>query len=287
LILEILAFNNFYQEMICFPNAKINIGLNITSKRNDGFHEIESVFYPIKSLYDVLEVIENKDDDKVYFNATGIEIPGNSHDNLCLKAYDLIQQYVKVPPIRIHLHKNIPIGAGMGGGSSDAAFFVKLMNDKFELNLTDNIMFDIVTKLGSDCAFFLNNKSSYVTGRGEIIEQIDFTLSNKKIVVIYPNIHISTRDAYAGVLPIKPQRNLLQDISQPIEDWKHTIKNDFESTIFLQYPELAFIKEQLYMYGAQYACMSGSGSTIFGIFDRMIDTAAIKFDYDFKTYSLE
>jgi 4-diphosphocytidyl-2-C-methyl-D-erythritol kinase len=273
--------------MICFPNAKINIGLNITSKRSDGFHEIESIFYPIRNLQDALEIVENNENDNIEFTSSGILIPGNNADNLCVKAYHLIKQICDVPPIKIHLHKHIPIGAGMGGGSADAAFFIQLINSKFNINLSYQQMFDVAITLGSDCAFFLNNKPCFVTGRGEILQPINLDLSNYKIVIVHPNIHISTKEAYSGVVPKKSEKYLLNDIQKPVEEWKDFICNDFENSIFEKYPQLHNIKQQLYAQGASYASMSGSGSTMFGLFKKQFNLEHIIISNTHQVYELK
>ena len=255
--------------MINFPNAKINIGLNIIEKRQDGFHSIQSIFYPV-GLCDALEVIENTDvnnKEPIIFTSTGIEIPGNSNDNLCCKAYYLIAKDYQLPSVKTHLHKHIPIGAGLGGGSADAAFFIRLMNDKFELGLAWGEMHHYARQLGSDCSFFVSNKPAFAEGKGDEFESIRLDLSNYHIALIYSNIHINTAKAYSGVLPKHPKRSLENDIlNLPIEQWKDYIHNDFEDSIFPQFPEIKRIKEQLYSLGASYAAMSGSGSTVYGIF---------------------
>ena len=264
--------------MINFPNAKINIGLNIVEKRNDGFHNIESIFYPI-NLCDALEVIENKDsNERIEFKASGIEIPGNPKDNLCAHAYYLIANDYALPNVKIHLHKHIPIGAGLGGGSADAAFFIKLLNEKFELGLSWGEMHHYAKQIGSDCSFFVSNKPAFAIGKGDDYESISLDLSAYYIVLIYPNIHINTALAYSGVVPKKPQRDLENDIlNLPIEEWKNHIHNDFEDSIFIKFPELKKIKEQFYNNGALYASMSGSGSTVYGIFKNKTD-----FENNFK-----
>ena len=254
--------------MIVFPNAKINIGLNIVEKRSNGFHNIQSVFYPVK-LQDALEVIENTDTkaESIVFSSSGIEIPGNINENLCYKAYHLINKQYPLPKIKIHLHKHIPIGAGLGGGSSDAAFFIRLINDKFEVGLSWGEMHHYAKQLGSDCSFFITNKPVFVEGVGSEYESIQLNLSNYYIALIYPNIHISTAKAYSGVIPKKPLRSLENDIvNLPIEQWKDAIHNDFEDSLFPHYPELKKIKDKLYSLGAVYAAMSGSGSSVYGIF---------------------
>jgi 4-diphosphocytidyl-2-C-methyl-D-erythritol kinase len=259
--------------MIIFPNAKINIGLNIIEKRSDGYHNIESVFYPVK-LQDALEVIENTDvaTKKIIFTSSGIEIPGNADENLCCKAYYLINKEYPVPKIKIHLHKHIPIGAGLGGGSADAAFFIRLLNDKFELGLAWGEMHNYARQLGSDCSFFVSNKPAFVEGVGDKFEALKLDLSKHYIALIYPNIHINTAKAYSRVVPKKAERSLENDIlNLPIEQWKDFIHNDFEDSLFPQYPELKTIKGQLYSLGAVYAAMSGSGSSIYGIFKNKTD----------------
>lgn len=251
--------------MIVFPNAKINIGLNIVEKRVDGFHNIESIFYPVLELFDVLEIIKSKE---LKFTSSGIDIPGNETDNLCLKAYHLIQADFDISPIHIHLHKVIPIGAGLGGGSADAAFTLKLLNQVFELNITDDELIDYARKLGSDCAFFIKNKPVYAFGKGDEFEDVALDLSNYEIKIEYPNIHIGTAEAYAGVKPTPSIKNLKNLIELPIEEWKTNIKNDFEGSIFPNHPQIKALKEKFYNEGAVYASMTGSGSAVFGIFKR-------------------
>ena len=258
--------------MISFPNAKINIGLNITEKRPDGFHNIESAFYPI-ALTDALEIVENTDKGvpQISMSFSGIAIPGDASDNLCVKAYHLIAKDYPLPKIKVHLHKHIPIGAGLGGGSADAAFFIRLLNDKFELGLAWGEMHHDARQLGSDCSFFISNKPAFVEGKGEQYESIQLNLSGYYIVLIYPNIHINTAKAYSGVKPKSPLRSLEADLKLPVEQWKDFVHNDFEDSVFVQFPELKSIKEQLYTEGALYAAMSGSGSTIYGIFKEGVD----------------
>lgn len=258
--------------MISFPNAKINIGLNITEKRPDGFHNIQSAFYPV-SLCDALELLENteKDASPVTMSFSGIEIPGDATDNLCAKAYHLIARDYPLPKIKVHLHKHIPIGAGLGGGSADAAFFIRLLNDAFELGLAWGEMHNYARQLGSDCSFFITNKPAFVEGKGDEYEFLPLSLKGYSIVLIYPNIHINTAKAYSRVKPKAPLRSLEDDLKLPLEEWKNYIHNDFEDSIFVQFPELKQIKEQLYTSGAVYAAMSGSGSTVYGIFKDKVD----------------
>lgn len=267
--------------MICFPNAKINIGLNIVEKRKDGFHSIESIFQSI-DLCDVLEIIEDAEQSPphVTFTHSGIEIPGNSNDNLCIKAYELMCKKHSLPAIKVHLHKNIPIGAGLGGGSADAAFFIQLLNKKFNLNLRVNEMEHYAARLGSDCSYFVTNKPAYCTQKGDVHAPIDLDLSAYHFVLVNPNLHINTAQAYAGVKPKASERNLAEDIKKlPIEKWKDHIHNDFEDSLFPQFPEIKNIKEKLYSLGALYASMSGSGSTVYGIFSQSVDIEDTFKDY--------
>ena len=259
--------------MVSFPNAKINIGLNIVEKRSDHFHNIQSVFYPVR-LTDALEVIENKEKNAapVVFTSSGISIPGNSSDNLCCRAYDLIKADYSLPPVKIHLHKHIPIGAGLGGGSADAAFFIKQVKELFELNISWGEMHHYARRLGSDCSFFITNKPVFAEGRGDEYESIQLDLSAYFIALIYPNIAVHTATAYKQVIPAKPSRSLEQDIlTLPIEKWKEHVSNDFEKSVFEIHPELRSIKKKLYDQGAVYASMSGSGSTVYGIFKESTD----------------
>ena len=251
--------------MICFPNCKINIGLNIIEKRSDGFHNIESVFYPI-NLCDVLEIVISEDD--FSFSQSGIEIPGNSNNNLCVKAYQLLSNDFDLRPVKIHLHKNIPFGAGLGGGSADAAFTIKSINQLFSLNLSIQKMQEYAIQLGSDCAFFIENKSVFAKGKGEIFEEIDCNLSGHFISVIKPPISVSTQEAYQNVIPFKKDISLKESIYKPVSEWKNFIENDFEKSVFLKSPDLLEIKNKLYSLGAIYASMSGSGSSLYGIFDK-------------------
>jgi len=254
--------------MISFPNAKINIGLNIIEKRDDGFHNIQSVMYPV-GLCDALEITENSDAgaQRITFSSSGIEIPGDATDNLCYYAYHLVAADYPLPHVKVHLHKHIPIGAGLGGGSSDAAFFIRLLNDKFELGISWGEMHHYARQLGSDCSFFISNRPAFAEGKGDQYESLNISLQGYHVALVYPNIHINTAKAYSGVKPRMPLRSLEDDIQHlPIEQWKEFIHNDFEDSIFPQFPEIKAIKEKLYAEGAVYAAMSGSGSTLYGIF---------------------
>jgi len=253
--------------MLSFPNAKINLGLHITEKRPDGFHNLESCFYPV-GWTDVLEIIES---DVLQFTSSGITIPGHAADNLCVKAYQALAKDFGLPPVHIHLHKAIPIGAGLGGGSSDAAFAAKLLNDKFSLNLSPDQLEDYVRLLGSDCAFFVRNQPCFAHGKGDRFEDTPVSLKDYSLTLVYPAIHVSTVEAYAGIRPQTPAIPLKTVLAQPVGDWKNNLANDFETGVFARHPALASIKEKLYRSGAVYAAMSGSGSTVYGIFKREMD----------------
>lgn len=261
--------------MISFPNAKINLGLHVTAKKKDGYHDIETCMVPIP-LYDALEMIL---DNTTTFTNTGLPIPGAEKDNLILKAFKLLRKdFNDLPNIHIHLHKNIPLGAGLGGGSADAAFALKMMNTLFDLHLEDWFLEDYAAQLGSDCPFFIENTPKIATGRGEIMEPISIDLKGKYLVLINPHIHISTKEAYSGITPKKPLvdlKNILADQSL----WKAHLVNDFEASIFPMHPEIAQIKERLYESGAFYSAMSGSGSTVFGLFDTRPDASEWKEGY--------
>jgi 4-diphosphocytidyl-2-C-methyl-D-erythritol kinase len=253
--------------MLTFPNAKINIGLSIIEKRPDGFHNLESCFYSV-GWSDVLEILPAE---KTIFKSTGIPIPGNTENNLCLKAYHLLKTDFDIPPVMIHLHKVVPIGAGLGGGSADCAFTIKTLNDLFGLNLSTTLMEDYARKLGSDCAFFIQNRPQFCFGKGDEFSTIKVDLSGKFIVLVNPNIHISTAEAYSGVKPKKSEFDLKEILQLPVNQWVNIVKNDFEYHLLPKYPAIADIKNQLYTQGASYASMTGSGSTVFGIFEEEIN----------------
>jgi len=244
--------------MIVFPNAKINIGLNIIEKRPDGFHNIESCFYPVP-WFDALEVIETK---KFSFNSSGADIPGDG--NICISAYELLKPDFNLPAISIHLHKNIPVGAGLGGGSADGAFMLKLLNDKFSLSLSTKQLQDYAGQLGSDCPFFIDNKAMFIEGTGDIFSKINIDLKGLYIVIIYPQIHVDTNSAYRIISPSGSStdlKNVLQKNS--CRDWPKQVANDFEKhadNTILQ------LKDNLYAQGALYASMTGSGSAVYGLF---------------------
>jgi 4-diphosphocytidyl-2-C-methyl-D-erythritol kinase len=264
--------------MVVFPNAKINLGLRVTSKRDDGYHNLDTVFYPIP-IHDALDVIINKkrDGTPITFTQSGKLIKGDQQSNLCVKAIELIRlDFPDLPDLLVHLHKNIPMGAGMGGGSSDGAFMISLINDQFKLGIDDSRQKAYALRLGSDCPFFIDNKPVYATGRGELMKSISCNLSNTSMLFISPGIHISTREAFNNIKLSPTAPSCEQIVQQPIETWKESLENDFEKTVFPQHPELGAIKNKLYSMGALYASMTGSGSTLYGIFESSPDTSIFR-----------
>jgi 4-diphosphocytidyl-2-C-methyl-D-erythritol kinase len=251
--------------MVSFPNCKINLGLNVLGKRSDGYHDIETVFFPVH-LRDALEVIEKE---KFEFSTSGFSIEGEPEKNLCIRAFNLLKKdFPQLPSVQMHLHKGIPMGAGLGGGSADGAFTLKLLNKKFDLSLSEKQLINYSLQLGSDCPFFILNKPCFATGRGEILEQTGLDLSGFKILIVHPAIHISTAWAFANINPLKPVKSIKQIIQQSISTWKAELINDFEKPVFEKYPEISKIKDALYDAGAIYTSMSGSGSAVYGIFKK-------------------
>jgi 4-diphosphocytidyl-2-C-methyl-D-erythritol kinase len=269
--------------MICFPSCKINLGLRITQKRADGFHALETVFFPI-SIKDALEIIIEPDTNAapITFTSSGLAINGDPSDNLCFKAYGLLKKdYPTIPNIKMHLHKKIPMGAGLGGGSSDGAFTLVTLNQLFNLQLSEQVLLDYALQLGSDCPFFIINTPAFATGRGEILTPINVNLDGYRIVIVNPGIAISTKLAFSLITPKVPDTNMEAIICEPVSSWKEKLINDFERPIFNSFPELANIKETLYQKGAVYASMTGTGSTVYGFFPTsIIDTL----DFDFPTH---
>lgn len=259
--------------MITFPNAKINLGLDVVEKRPDGYHNLETLFYPIP-LTDMLEITKSEGDfEFTMFNA---KFDGDDNDNLVVKAYNLLAEEHRLPKVKISLYKNIPTGAGMGGGSADAAFALKMLNEIAGLNLCDDELEVYAAKLGADCAFFIKNMPAFATGIGNILTPVDCSLKGYYIAVVKPDIHVSTKEAYALVSPAYPENRLEDIITKPIEEWRGAMKNDFEKSIFAKHPSVADIKEKLYSLGAVYASMSGSGSAFFGIFKEKPDAKIIE-----------
>lgn len=249
--------------MVLFPNAKINLGLHVLHKREDGFHEIESVMVPIP-LYDILEILPAE---KFEFVQSGIVVDSPIESNLCVKAFRLMEGNYGISPVYIHLRKQIPMGAGLGGGSADAAFVIKGLNELFELNLSFEVMEELASQLGSDCPFFIQNLPQIAKGRGEVLAPFDLDLSKYYLKIVNPGLHVGTKEAYAGIQFQKHQKSVSEILQQGISTWKDDLINDFEQSVFKIHPELQKIKTQLYEEGAIYAAMSGSGSTIFGIYE--------------------
>lgn len=254
--------------MVVFPNAKINIGLHVTEKRSDGYHNLETIFYPIP-LKDVLEIEENNLKETI-FTCSGLQIPSDGKDNLVVRTFKKIQEKFNLPHVNIHLHKNIPTGAGLGGGSADAAFMINLCAEYFNIEYPQNYAFDLAKSIGADCPFFLHNQACLALGIGDEISPIELDLTDYYLALIYPNIHVNTALAYQGVVPQKKNINLNFEISKKLVDWKNSVVNDFEKSVFFKFPEIAKVKEDLYNQGALYASMSGSGAAVFGIFKNEI-----------------
>ena len=257
--------NQSSPRMIQFPNCKINLGLSILAKRADGYHELETVFYPI-AVSDALEILPS---DKLTLTQTGIAVPGDPDQNLCLKAYHLLKKdFPSLPSVQMHLHKNIPMGAGLGGGSSDGTNALLILNQQFSLGLNDRQLIDYASQLGSDCPFFVYNKACHATGRGEVLTPIALDLSNYQFLLVHPGKHISTAWAFQQLTPNTKSESIQSIIQKPMTEWKDLLINDFEAPVFKAEPTLSIIKTQLYQLGAIYASMSGSGSSLFGIFPK-------------------
>ncbi len=254
--------------MIVFPNAKINLGLNIIERRPDGYHNLETIFYPVP-LKDAIEVNEMHQlfpsDVRCDIKVSNATINGNEQDNLVVLAYKELSKYYNLPRIHVHLFKGIPSQAGLGGGSSDCAYMLNLLNQMFKLNIPKNEMLRIASNLGADCPFFIDSIPAYGQGIGEILTPIDISLKGWYITIIHPNIPVSTKEAFSHITPRKPIKSCIDIIKQPIETWKDELVNDFETSVFIKHPELLNIKNKLYELGATYASMSGSGSSLFAI----------------------
>ena len=261
--------------MIRFPNAKINLGLNIVRKREDGYHDLETVFHPL-AIHDALEIlpaVQSADEaGDVEVHLSGLSVDGSMEDNICVRAWRLLKRdHPSLPPIRLFLHKAIPMGAGLGGGSSDGAFALAMIVDMFSLPVDTAGLAAYALRLGSDCPFFLLNRPAYGSGQGERLEPISLDLSAFRFLLVHPGIHVSTAQAFAGVSPAVPPVEVREVVSRPVETWKDLLVNDFEKTVFAAHPEIARIKESLYDAGAVYASMSGSGSSVFGIFQKGVE----------------
>lgn len=253
--------------MILFPNAKINLGLNIVRKRPDGYHDIETLFYPVKGLCDILEVVATDGErNTIEFNQTGLGIDCDTESNLCVKAYRLFAQHYGMPHVKMHLHKLIPMGAGLGGGSADVVFTLKALNTFLKEPLGEDRLGALAIELGSDCPFFLWNTPAIGRGRGELLDLVDINLDGYWVLLVNPGIHVSTKEAYEGCRSKPWEIPIGKVLSMPINAWRDVLQNDFEPTVFAKYPTIAMVKEELYRMGAIYASMSGSGSTVYGLF---------------------
>ena len=261
--------------MIAFPNAKINLGLRVTEKRQDGFHNIETIFVPI-GLRDIIEIIPSN---ATTMSFSGLVVDSSPEDNLCMRAYRLFKDEVGCGNVSIHLHKVIPFGAGLGGGSSDAAFTLKILANLFSPEISSRRLKEMAERLGSDCPFFIDNRPSIAYGKGELLQPVSLALKGKYLALINPQLHVGTKEAYAGITPKKPKIPLLELIYEPINKWQNLIFNDFEESVFRQYPAIENLKNELIEMGATYAAMSGSGSTVFGIFEKPIEGLADKFPH--------
>ena len=257
--------------MIVFPNCKINLGLYILQKRTDGFHDLETAFYPVP-LQDALEVLPDESLGENKLSLSGHTLDAAGGNNICLKAWQILKRdFHALPFVKIHLHKVIPAGAGLGGGSADGAFTLLLLNNTFQLGLSENDLIKYALKLGSDCPFFIRNKPIYASGRGEVMEEIDLNLSGYSLVLVNPRIHVPTGWAFSQIKPENSRQSIKEILQSPITQWKDRLTNDFEPIVFSKHPEVGKIKEDLYTHGALYASMSGSGSTIFGIFEKTVN----------------
>ncbi len=260
--------------MLVFPNCKINLGLHVVRKRDDGYHDLDTVFYPI-ALNDAAEMIvcTASSDPGFELNLSGIDVPGNKEDNLCYKAWKLIRQdFPDIPSLKMYLHKAIPHGAGLGGGSSDAAATLQLLNEVLSLGISNEKLMQYALQLGSDCPFFLYNKPCSATRRGEKMEPLELNLNSCSFVLVHPGIHISTKEAFQILKIADLKTNALRPkdvVQQRPETWKESLVNDFEAPVFSKYPQLRKIKEVLYESGAIYASMTGTGSCVYGIFNKL------------------
>ena len=267
--------------MINFPIAKINLGLNVVEKRPDGYHNLQTVFYPVP-IKDALEVQMMDDAFPSEYDCdlkvTNMTIDGDEQRNLVVRAYQLLKQdFPTLPRIHTHLWKGIPTQAGMGGGSSDCAYMLLLLNQIFQLGLTNEQLISYAAKLGADCAFFILSRPCYAEGIGEKLQPIDLSLSGYHIAVVRPNIPVPTKEAFSRIHPHYPTQNCREVVTQPVETWRETLVNDFEESVFALHPEIGAIKQQLYDMGATYAAMSGSGSALFGLFKEQPDSLSQAF----------
>lgn len=264
--------------MINFPTCKINLGLHILKRREDGYHDIETAMLELP-FNDVLELVESKESS---FSTSGLEIPGSG--NLILDALHEFKKHKSIPTLAFHLHKLIPMGGGLGGGSSDAAFALKLIRDNYAPEIGNDQLIKMASKIGSDCAFFIDGGLQFATGRGEILTPLSFDLKIKYVVLVNLGIHVSTKEAYEGITPNSNRVSLKAVLEKPIDSWKDELVNDFEKAVFAKYPELERVKDELYAHGAVYAAMTGSGSTLFGIFESEIQSIQWSQKVKYETY---
>ena len=273
--------------MLTKPICKINLGLNVVERRPDGYHNLETVFYPVP-ICDTLEVFEMDDAFPSPYNCdlkvTNITIDGDEQKNLVIRAYNLLKQdFPSLPRIHAHLYKDIPTQAGMGGGSSDCGFMITLLNEQFHLGLSNEQMIRYAARLGADCAFFILNKPCYAEGIGERLEPIDLDLSGWYLAVVRPNIPVPTKEAFSLITPQHPAKNCRDIVMQPVETWRDGLTNDFEKSVFALHPEIGDIKDRLYDLGATYAAMSGSGSSLFGLFRQTVSLDEFDAEGTFRT----
>lgn len=266
--------------MITFPNAKINIGLNITGRRQDGYHNIETIFYPVQWC-DALEIVshESKKKSAYTFSASGLKISGSRKNNLCIKAFELMKSWYPVSSIKMHLHKTIPTGAGLGGGSSDASFVLSMLNELFQLNIETEVLQELAGQLGSDCPYFLINKPVFARGKGTEFSEVSNRLKDFYIAIVKPDISINTTVAYSLIKPSLPTVSLLVSYGESHYDWKKLITNDFEKALEMRYPVISFLKNELYKAGAFFSLLSGSGSAVYALFEEKPELPELKKQY--------
>ena len=273
--------------MICFPNCKINLGLNIVNRRADGYHDLETVFYPVTGLHDALEItVTNGPVERGYtFQQYGNTLDCDADKNLVIKAYQLLKEsYPDLCSVDIHLLKHIPSGAVLGGGSADAAFMLKLLDQLFELHLSTAQLEQLAVQLGADCAFFIQNQPTFATGIGDVFSPISLSLKDYQIIIIKPNVFVSTKEAFAHIHPQRPTVSIVDVLQAPISEWRKNLVNDFEASIFPQHPQIEAIKQLLYDNGAEYASMSGSGSSVFGLFKPNTELPNLTLSTDYFYY---
>jgi len=260
--------------MICFPNAKINLGLSVVNKRDDRMHDIETCYVPIP-MFDILEIKSSRSFSVAHY---GIPIPGNPNDNLIVKAWNLLSEKRDLPLVKVSMHKNIPIGSGLGGGSSNAAYFLKEVNNLLSLGLSSSELLDMSSKIGADCSFFINNKITFAEGTGNVFSPIGNLVQGMQITVVFPDIHISSKEAYSKI-DVVSNSNLIEVLGGEKSNWRNCLKNDFEGLLTEKFPEVDEIKNALYNSGAIYASLTGSGSAIYALSEKLLDIKRISDRY--------